>query len=78
MSDKLLRSMVLAAMALAGACDRWPPSTTIVPTAPTVPAAPTVTLSGTVVERLTDAWSEVSQAGRARIETNRRSLTEAI
>jgi len=31
-----------------------------------------------VVERLTDAWSEVSQAGRARIETNRRSLTEAI
>ena len=31
-----------------------------------------------VVERLTDAWSEVSQAGRARIETNRRTLTEAI
>ena len=54
MTDKLLRSMALAAMVLAGACDHRRPSTTIVPTAPTVPEAsgvPTVTLSGTVVER---------------------------
>ena len=53
-TDKLLRSMALAAMVLAGACDRRRPGTTIVPTAPTVPqapAVPTVTLSGTVVER---------------------------
>ena len=54
MTDKLLRSMALAAMVLAGACDQRRPGTTIVPTAPTVPqapAVPTVTLSGTVIER---------------------------
>ena len=52
-TDKLMRSMALAAMVLACACDQSRPSATIVPTAPTVPAAPavpTVTLSGTVVE----------------------------
>ena len=37
MIDKLLRSMALASMVLAGACDQGRPSTTIVPTAPTVP-----------------------------------------
>ena len=49
--DMLLRSMALASMVLAGACDRRHPGPPIVPTAPTVPAVPTVTLSGTVVER---------------------------
>jgi hypothetical protein len=50
-TDKLMRSMALAAMVLAGACDQSRPGAAIVPTAPTVPAVPTVTLSGTVVER---------------------------
>lgn len=53
-TDKLLRSMALAAIVLAGACAQGRPSTTIVPTGPTVPEAPvvpTVTLSGTVIER---------------------------
>ena len=66
MTDKLLRSMALAAMVLAGACDQRRPNTTILPTAPTgpqAPAVPTVTLSGTVIERFSGQPIQGAQVG---------------
>jgi len=63
MSDKRWRSVVLAALVLAVACDRRPASTTILPTAPTVPSGPTVTLSGTVVERFSGQPIQGAQVG---------------
>jgi hypothetical protein len=65
-TDKLLRSMTLAAMVLAGACDQSRPGTTIVATAPTIPGAPavpTVTLSGTVIERFSGQPIPGAQVG---------------